>query len=143
MRNWLKILIGLFIAGSIAAVLGYKFIYNKPHRNFEKATPDYVMLAEDLFNAYRSDKHAAEMKYNGKVLEITGTVNKVETSDTLTIAVFVMDEGMFGDEGIRCTMLHKYAGPARDKKGSQATIKGFLSGYNDTDVIMEKCSVIQ
>jgi hypothetical protein len=142
MKNWTKILIGLIILGSLGAFLGYKFIYNKPHRDFEAAKPDFKMSAEDLFNEYIGDKQKAQMNYNGKVVEISGTIHKVEKLDSLTIAVFVMDEGMFGDEGIRCTMLPNHAQSTLALKGQKAKIKGFVAGYNDTDIIFEKCSII-
>jgi hypothetical protein len=51
---------------------------------------------------------------------------------------------MFGDEGIRCIMLQN-----QNKKlqgfASQdiITIKGYCTGYNDTDVIIEKASIIK
>ncbi|MCB2221016.1 MAG: OB-fold putative lipoprotein [Bacteroidetes bacterium] len=142
MKNWTKILIGLIILGSLGAFLGYKFIYNKPHRNFEAAKPDFVISAEDLFNEYHGDKQKAQMNYNGKVVEISGTLHKVEMADSLTIAVFVMGEGMFGDEGIRCTMLPNHAQSTITRKGQYVRIKGFVSGYNDTDIIIEKCSIV-
>ncbi len=37
MKTWLKVLLILFFAGLIAAFLGYKFIYNKPHADISKA----------------------------------------------------------------------------------------------------------
>lgn len=143
MKTWHKILIIMFILGTIGAALGYKFVYNKPHRDFEKATPDFQMTALDLFSAYQNDKKSAELKFNGKVVEIAGLISKVEEADSLTIAVFVMDQGMFGDEGIRCTMLPNHTRAIEALTGSEITIKGFVSGYNDTDVIFEKCSLIK
>ncbi|HRX97373.1 MAG TPA: hypothetical protein P5514_10545 [Bacteroidales bacterium] len=152
MKTWHKILIIMFILGTIGAALGYKFVYNKPHpdylslkpdRDFEKATPDFQITALDLFSAYRNDKKSAELKFNGKVVEIAGLISKVEEADSLTIAVFVMDQGMFGDEGIRCTMLPNHTRAIEALTGSEITIKGFVSGYNDTDVIFEKCSLIK
>lgn len=143
MKTWHKILIALFILGIAGAGIGYKFIYNKPHRDYEKAKPDFSVLATDLFNAYQADKQAAQMKFNGKVVEVSGMLHKVEEADSLTIAVFVLDEGMFGDEGIRCTMLPNHSVAIAAKAGSETTIKGFVAGYNDTDIIFEKCSLIK
>jgi hypothetical protein len=67
----------------------------------------------------------------------------VETPDSLTIVVFALGEGMFGDEGIRLTMLdnHSQAAIALLKDAS-ATLKGYCTGYNGTDVILEKCSIV-
>jgi calcineurin-like phosphoesterase len=142
MKTWLKVTLVIIILGIIGAGLGYKFIYNKPHRNYEKAKPDHVVTAELLFQEYRNEKQAAEQQYNGKVVQVSGTVSAVETTDSLTIAVFVLDEGMFGDEGIRCTMLPNYKEKIHAFEGKEAIIKGYLTGYNDTDVILEQCSLV-
>ena len=143
MKNWIKIIIVLVILGIIGAGLGYKFIYNKPHRNYEKAKPDYKVSSQELFSNYQNARHAAEKKYNGKVLEINGYLNKVETPDSLTIGIMVLGNGMFGDEGIRFTMLPKFSDQLSAFVGAQVIIKGYCTGYNDTDVIFEKCSIVK
>ena len=142
MKNWIKILSALIFLGIIGGFLGYKFIYNKPHRDYEKATPDFSTTAMAFFNEYRDSTDKAEQNYNGKVIELHGRLSKVEIADSLTIAVFALDEGLFGDEGIRCTMLPNHASKVKDFQNKDVTIKGFCSGYNDTDIIMEKCSVV-
>lgn len=143
MNKWLKIFIGLILIGIIAGGLGYKFIYNKPHKNYEKATPDYGLTTFELFTEYRNDRQVSEQKYNGKVIVIAGIVDKVEMAGDMTIAVFVLEEGMFGDEGIRCTMLPNYAEDIKSFIGKNIKLKGYCTGYNDTDVILEKSSIIE
>jgi len=142
MNKWSKIFIGLAVIGIIAAGLGYKFVYNKPHRNFEKATPDHKVSCREIFSDYQNARQAAENKYNGKVIEITGYLDKVETPGSMTIAVFVLSEGMFGDEGIRCTMLPNHSENILLFAGKKVNLKGYCTGYNDTDIILEKCSIV-
>jgi hypothetical protein len=144
MKKIIKIGIGLLIIGIIAGTLGYVFIYNKPHRDFEKAKPDFTLSTFELFDSYVSDRKNAETNYNGKVILLEGFVQKTEKADSLIIAVFVFQEDMFGDEGIRCTMLPKYNEEMmKVKPETNVKIKGFCTGYNDTDVILEKCTLIQ
>ena len=144
MKKIIKIGIGLLIIGIIAGTLGYVFIYNKPHRNFEKASPDFNLSAFELFDAYISDRNMAETKYNGKVIQLNGKIQKTEKVDSIVIGVFVFQEGLFGDEGIRCTMLPKFNDEIlKVKPETSVLIKGFCTGYNDTDVILEKCTLIQ
>jgi hypothetical protein len=142
MKKWIKISAVVIVLGIIGAILGYKFIYNKPHRDYEKAKPDYVLSAEEVFRFYKDSREEATAKFTGKVLQINGMLNKVEQPDSLTIAVFAIEQGMFGDEGIRCTMLENHAKTVLAYTGKEVTIKGYCTGYNDTDVIMENCSVI-
>ena len=143
MKTWLKIVLTLFVLGVVAAILVYIFIYNKPHPDFEKMKPAYSLSAADLYNAYISDRQNSDARYNGQVIEIEGILSKVESTDSSVIAVFVFNQGMFGDEGIRCSMLEKYYVKTRSlQPQSMVRIKGFCSGYNETDVILEQSSII-
>lgn len=143
-KNILKVGLALFAVGLISAGLVYQFVINKPHRDFEKARPAFIVSATDLFDSFRSDRDLAEKKFNGQVVVVNGKISKIETSDELVTGVFVFGQGMFGDEGIRCTMLPQQASNLKSvPEGSEVQLKGFLTGYNDTDVILEQCSVIR
>ena len=45
MKTWIKILLGLAVAGIAAAFLVYHFVINKPQPDFEKIKPDYSLNA--------------------------------------------------------------------------------------------------
>jgi hypothetical protein len=144
MKSWVKILIGLVIIAIIGAFLGYKFMYNKPHPNYENLEADFRTAAMDLYNGFKADPAAASQKYNGKIIEISGVMSSVEAVDSLTVAVFAFEDGMFGKEGIRVTMLPKYNDDLKNYPANEnIVLKGFCSGYNDTDVIIEKGSVVK
>jgi len=142
MKTWLKIILIIFIIGTISALLVYHFVINKPHPDYEKETATYSLKANDLFNAFKNNRKTSEAKYNGQVIEISGIFSKTEKTDSSAVVVFAFNQGMFGDEGIRCTLLPKYK-TAIDNfvTGTEIKIKGFCSGYNDTDVILIKCSI--
>ncbi|HRY32343.1 MAG TPA: hypothetical protein P5531_05195 [Bacteroidales bacterium] len=142
MKKWMLILITLIILGVIAAFLIYKYIYNKPHTDYVKAKTDVSVHAADLFNAYVSDQASADATYTGKVLEVKGAFTRIEQADSLTIVVFVLGEGLFGDEGVRVTLLPAYSDKASQlEPGSEITLKGYCTGFNDTDVVLEKGSL--
>jgi len=144
MNKWLKIALILAAIGIVAAILVYKFVINKPHPDFENLPSDYKLKAEVLYNEYVKDKAASNTKYNGKIVEITGILSNIESADTLVVAAFVFKQGDFGDEGIRCTMLAKYNEEIKIiAPGTEIKIKGFCSGFNDTDVILEKSSLVK
>lgn len=143
-KNWILILGSLAIIGVIAAMLVYIFVYNKQQPDYSKAKPDFALNGAELFKEFRSNPVAAAEKYNGKVLSIEGNLNSVESTDSLTIAVFAIEEGMFGDEGIRFAFIPEFAAKiASTPPESLVTIKGYCTGFNDTDVIMEHCSLVE
>jgi len=143
MKNWIKILLVGAVIGIGSIVYIWFFVYNKPHKNIEKSTPDYIITANECYNQYAENQNTELVVYTGKVLQITGTPTSVENTDSLTVITFVFNEGVFGDEGIRCTLLSSYNEIAENLNLSEfITIKGYCSGYNDTDVILEQCSII-
>ena len=144
MKPWLKILLILLFLGIIAAVLVYFFIYNKPHPDYTAAMADFRLPAAELYQSFKERTEESAKTYNGKVIEITGVPTKVDANDSLVTVVFVFSQGMFGDEGIRCSMHPGFFDQARNlASGTTCTIKGFCSGFNDTDVILESCSIIK
>lgn len=143
MKTWIKITIGLMLAIIIAGLLTYKYVYNKPHTDYLHAVPVYTLNAGTVYRSFQTNTKPATRIFVGKMIGLTGPVSKVEKADTLVTIVFVFNQGMFGDEGIRCSML-----PASRKQalglnpGSVIAIKGYCSGYNETDVIFEHCSIV-
>ncbi|HAW50845.1 MAG TPA: hypothetical protein DCX54_00740 [Flavobacteriales bacterium] len=121
--------------------LAYEFVYNKKHPDFKELEANYKLSAEQLYTEFTSDNEASSLKYNGKMIVVSGTPTRIDIEDTLTIAVFVFNEGMFGDEGVRCTFLTSVGHDIQEGASLKGfDIKGYCSGYNDVDVVLEKCS---
>ena len=140
MKKVIKITGVLFLAAVLAAAYIWFFVYNKPHRNFEKAKPVIVESARKSYQDFKANPRAAEA---GKVIEIYGVPAGIEHSDSLVVVVFAFQKGMFGNEGVRCTVLPHYRKEAAALSLRDTVyIKGFCSGYNGTDVILEDCSII-
>jgi hypothetical protein len=141
-KKWMTVIGIIAGVGLIGALIVYFFVFNKPHTDYSKATPDFDLKAAALFEEFRTNPESSGTKYNGKVLSITGELNAVEQTDSLTVAVFGFEEGMFGSEGIRCTMIPEHSGEVvKVAPGTTITLKGYCTGYNDTDVIIEHCSL--
>lgn len=144
MKTWLKVILVLFVLGIAVAALVWIFYINKPKTDFEKKKADFTLSAKDLYSSYKSNKAKADSMYIGKVLEISGTLNKVEKADSQVIAVFVFEQGDFGDQGIRCSMLPKYSlEMSSAKTGILIKLKGHCTGYDDTDVKLSGCSIVK
>jgi ubiquitin len=147
MKKLVKLAAILAFIGILAAIYVWFFVYNKPHTDYEAASPDYIISARDCYLSFSGQQIFNEKQgagnFTGKVLQLTGEASKIESIDSLTVIIFVYDNGVFGDEGIRCTLLPKYADAANQINfPAEITIKGFCAGYNDTDVILQYCSII-
>lgn len=136
MKTWLKVLLILFFAGLIAAFLGYKFIYNKPHADISKAEAAFEFVASDLWNKYTTDTKMSDSLFTGKVIEVVGNISRIEDADSSMYVVFVMEaDSMFGDRSIRCELdpVQVKEKPAL-KNGDAVKLKGLCSGYDQTDI---------
>lgn len=143
MKKWHIALIALFLAGITAAAAVYFLVYSKPHPDYEKAKPEFVISVKALYFSFVEDEVAANNKYTGKVIAIDGQVAAVEQVDELVIVSFVFEEGFFGGEGVRCTMLESHHASALDlAPGEHVVIKGLCTGFTGSDVILEHCSFL-
>lgn len=142
MKRWIKFLFLLIGIGFLGAIAGYFFVYNKPHPDYLKKKPEFTLTASALHEAYRNDASAASTKYNGKMLAVEGELNDLEKHEDLIIAFFIVAEGMFGPEGVRVSLLPDQDIEDVSKRiNSMITIKGFCTGFNDPDVILEHGSL--
>jgi hypothetical protein len=137
-----KIILVVLVVGLLGGAYGYFFMYNKSHPDYENLEAEAHITAKKLFSACSND--GASKDYTGKLIEISGIPSNIENNDSLVTLVFVFDEGMFGAEGVRATFLPKYNETVKNlTMGTSVTIKGYCTGYNETDVILEKASLIK
>jgi len=143
MKKNLIIIAAILVLAGAAAFIVYKYVYNKPHPDYVQAKTEVQINAKRLWVDYSMNKDIADPKYTGKVIEVTGSIMRVETVEDKVIVVFAFKRGDFGDEGIRITMLPEYARAAQGiNPFKNVTIKGFCTGYNGQDIIMENGSIV-
>lgn len=141
-KKYWKLLAGLALSGILAALYTWFFVYNKPHPDYENLEAEYQFPSEQLYTNYKENSANTNAKYTGKMISIKGKLDYIENTEQQTILVFVFDHGLFGDEGIRCSILENYKVKAKSlEPGTEVNVKGFCTGYNETDVIIEKCTV--
>ncbi|MDP4266652.1 MAG: hypothetical protein Q8880_04385 [Bacteroidota bacterium] len=142
MKLWIRILLSLLILGIISAALIWHFIINKPAPDYDKLKADYTINANQLFEEFMSKRKNSENKYNGKIVQIKGKFKTIEQNDSLSVVVFSFGHNLFGEKGIRCTLLPKYKSEIKKHiPETEISIKGYCSGFNDVDVILTKCSI--
>lgn len=106
----------------------------------EPETELIEIAAADLFAAYNENEVAADSKYEGKKLKITGTINNIGT-DILDNVYITLDTGEVlysvqcyfkdGDEEAKVADL---------KKGDTVTLIGVCEGMS-LNVIMKRCEI--
>lgn len=144
MKTWVKIIIIIAFIGLLSAFLVWKYVINKPHPDISKAKAEVEVIASDLFSRYSDNKVTANQSFTGKVIQLKGKISKIEQTDSSAIVIFVFRQGTFGDEGIRCVLLPEEKVKIKDIIPNQElTLKGLCTGYNETDVMVEKCIIVK
>ena len=127
MKRTLKIVLIIILVGaSIGAFVAYK-MWNKP---FDDVTDMEGMKvnADVLYKAFESNEQTANTTYVGKVVEVSGTVGDIETSDTIARVMLTFPDAMMG--AVRVTLDSRHLADAKAvKTGDQATFKGFCNGF--------------
>ena len=133
MKKYLIILLLLAVAG---AGVGF-YMYNKPHKNMERADADMAIEAPALFTAFEEDETAANEKYLDKVVQVEGTVQAVSKDDNGNLSL-TLESGsdMFG---VICQFDELTTHGKTDfKAGDKVTLKGICTGKL-MDVVLVRC----
>jgi len=127
MKKTLKIVLLVILVGAcIGGFVAYK-MWNKP---FDDVTEMEGMKvnADVLYKAFESNEQTANTTYVGKVVEVSGTVGDIETSDTIARVMLTFPDAMMG--AVRVTLDSRHLADAKAvKTGDQATFKGFCNGF--------------
>jgi len=145
MNKILKIGLILAVTGLVAAALIWKFYVNKPHDDIDSAKPAYSITTETLWGEYTTDPKTADSLYAKKVIELSGSLSRIDKNDSLVSVIFVMAaDSMFGDKTIACQMYKKHNDDAGALTvGANVKIKGVCIGFDDTDIKFNKCSIVK
>ncbi len=133
-----KILLSLLAIGLISAAIGY-YQWNKPKEDMAASKAEASVTAAALLAEYTADETAANAKYLGKTIAVSGQVKEI-TMEAGTIKV-MLDTGQ--DFGVYC-ILDSLAQHLRTNfpVGEKITLKGKCDGLN-LDVQLSRCVEVQ
>ncbi len=134
-----KILYSILFTIVLLGVIGVYMIF-KPKKNLLNLKPDYKLTATELFNEYSINEEAANTKFLGKIIMVSGTIREINLEDSIYTTIILETDDMFF--GVNCVLNNKYA--SKQKKisiGSEAVIKGECSGML-IDVVLNNCVLI-
>jgi hypothetical protein len=124
------------ILAAIALVIASAvYLCNKPHQNMQHAKADLSLSSEALSQAFDEDELAANSKFLGKILLVSGTVRETTTLPDGTVKVTF--DG--GDFGVTCE-LDPNSKHERNafQVGEKVRFKGQCDGYN-LSVLLSRC----
>ena len=114
-------------------------LYVKPHQSAAGETPDFTINADSLYSQYQTDEHAADLKYLGKVIEVTGRLTEIQHSGSTEVWM-LSQQGAGG--GINCQLFAGTKQSQEPKTGDPVTVKGrctgFLMDVNLVDCVLRK-----
>lgn len=98
--------------------------------------------ANDLWNAYEDNEIAADEKYSGQYVKVTGIISDINSKDFLTSANLLLkvDDAMFGC--VQCNFNSEDSKAlANVKKGQKVTIIGTCGGLSMLNVMVSGCEL--
>ena len=145
----ITIVAGIVIAGAVVM-----YMFNMPHRDVQSVKADYKLNSSEIVTEYLADANAANSKYlaadgDSKVLEITGTVNKI--SDDFNGQKVVLLKADNDKAGVSATFTPETSANALTlEPGQIVTVKGVIrsGAAYDSDlelyenVILEKSDIV-
>lgn len=135
-----KIVIAVLILALLGAAYGY-YLWNMPQENMQAKQADLTIAATELFKAFSTDEQAANSKYLGKTVAVTGVVKSVEKDETGGGVKVSLETG--DSFGVLCELdpLSKHQ-RMNFPVGESVTFKGNCTGFN-FDVQLTRCVEVQ
>ena len=99
--------------------------------------------ADALLEDYKNNELAADKKYKGKTLRVSGTVSQV--TDVLGQKALSVDNGgEYELNSVYCILKKEQLDKAASlNKGDQVTVVGKNDGYNQINVTLKNCTISQ
>lgn len=131
-KRILLLLLGIALIGAAIGI----GLWNKPHENIKAAKADASVDAAALFKAYNTDENAANAKYLGKTIAVSGKVASVSKTEGAPAKITLET----GDEfAVICELDALSQHPRTDfNVGETVTFKGKCDGLN-LDVQLTRC----
>lgn len=132
MRN--QIIIGTLIVAASAGLIGL-YMYNKKVPGLENVQADYSLSADELFDAFEQNEADALLKYENKVIAVTGKIASIKHGEVSSNVVLLAENALAG--GINCSFsdLNKQL-----VTSELVTIKGRCQGFL-MDVVLNNCTI--
>lgn len=134
------ILLSAFLLALAAAVAIYFLVYNKPHKDAANLKPEHEISATELYAQYSSNEADADALYLGKMIEITGILEKISTDEMGVTSLFLAVESDMDNVICELDEIYKKEVPGLNP-GNTVKVRGWCSGSMG-DVIISRCVIV-
>lgn len=134
-----KIIIAVALIAVVGGAIGL-YMFNKPTSDTSRMNAEVSVEATEIMRSFSDDEEAANDDYLGKVVEVTGVVEKVGSNDDGTAVIHLVSGDLMG--AVVCNMskpLDELGSTINE--GDRVIIKGVCSGYL-MDVILERAVIV-
>lgn len=122
--------------------------FNRTNTDIVNVKADVKISATDLIHAYETNDSLSNQKYLGKIIEVNGSIKKVEKDGSGGYVVVLGDTASLSS--VRCALdsTHNQDAAAL-QSGSSAIVRGICSGFNKddmglgSDVILNRGAIIK
>lgn len=145
-KNLSKFIMKKFIWVALLAIVGggayAYYLFNKPVTSMSDQKSEIALESAQLFAAFKADENAANARYLGKIVAVSGTIREVRVVDGITKITLAA-----GDESENVLFeLEPLAGQNQPnyQVGQPCTLKGECAGADlDGTVFMARSVVVQ
>lgn len=106
----------------------------------------YKVEAAEIYNEYENNGLAAQEKYDGQIIEITGKINSIKRSFSDSLeekSAVLLNSGKFLGKSITVYVSDKSKKYLMDlSKGDQVTIKGKVSSFSNDSLVLQKGTIV-
>ncbi|ULQ51290.1 OB-fold putative lipoprotein [Flavihumibacter fluvii] len=148
MPNKKRIILLAFLVIGFGGILFAVKEYNRKPEGVEHIQPDFTVSSTEFIREFNEGQAAANQKYLGRAILVTGSINAIDRSDPKIITIVLGDAG--SSSGIRCSMDSSFSQENLTvKEQDNISIKGICTGFMPddmglgADIILNKCIITE
>jgi hypothetical protein len=126
-RRRLLLSVAVIFVVAIIAVASYAYYeFNRTNKDLKNVSPDITSSATELMKRFTDDFKVSDSLYKNKIVELTGTITKIDSTETPVIIFFGEKNSM---SSIQCSMDSVHHQPYLSvMPGNTARVKGIYIG---------------
>jgi len=138
-ENFRKHGISLVAMAFFALLAAGSFDTDTDTKKVQSQTPSYTLSANQLVSEYKANEVAADAKYKGYIVVVSGTIESIGNDIMDNAYVVIGNQGFLA--GVQCTFTKgEKSSVALLSKGQRVIIKGEVSGKMG-NVLLNKCTL--